>query len=50
MPNSKAREYRDKAKDCEERAANSRDNIIKVQPLELADEWRRMAAEEGERK
>ena len=41
---SKADEYRDKARECEERAQATRDHFIQQQMLEVAEKWRTMAA------
>jgi hypothetical protein len=41
---SKAEEYRTKARECEERAKQTRDPFIKQQLLEIAEKWRTMAA------
>jgi hypothetical protein len=41
---SKADEYRDKARECEERAQATRDHFIQQQMLEIAEKWRTMAA------
>jgi hypothetical protein len=43
---SKAEEYRAKARECEERAAQTRDLFIKQQMLEIAEKWRQMAHHE----
>ena len=37
-------EYRAKARECEERAEQTRDPFIKKELLEIAQKWRRMAA------
>jgi hypothetical protein len=37
-------EYRAKARECEERAEQTRDHFIKKELLEIAQKWRRMAA------
>jgi hypothetical protein len=39
----KAEEYRAKARECEERAAQTRDSSLKQQMLEIAKTWRQMA-------
>jgi hypothetical protein len=41
---SKADEYRDKARECEELAHATRDPFIQQQMLEVAEKWRTMAA------
>jgi hypothetical protein len=41
---SKADEYRDKARECEELAQATRDQFIQQQMLEIAEKWRTMAA------
>jgi hypothetical protein len=41
---SKADEYRDKARECEERARVTRDPFIQQQILEIGEKWRTMAA------
>jgi hypothetical protein len=41
---SKAEEYRAKARECEEHAAQMPDSYIKEQLLEIAKKWRTMAA------
>jgi hypothetical protein len=41
---SKAEEYRAKARECEEHAAQMPDSYIKGQLLEIAKKWRTMAA------
>ena len=41
---SKADEYRDKARECEELALVARDPLIQQQILEIAEKWRTMAA------
>jgi len=41
---SKADEYRAKARECEERAEQTRDPFIKQQLLDIAEKWRTMAA------
>ena len=41
---STAEEYRAKARDCEERAAQMPDSYVKEQLLEIAKKWRTMAA------
>jgi hypothetical protein len=41
--NSIAEEYRAKARECEERAEQSRDAQIKQQLIEIAQKWRSMA-------
>jgi hypothetical protein len=43
---SKAEEYRAKARECEERAAQMPDSYLKEQMLEIAKKWRNMAAYE----
>jgi hypothetical protein len=43
---STAEEYRAKARECEERAAQMPDSYVKEQLLELAKKWRTMAAYE----
>jgi hypothetical protein len=45
----KAAEYRAKARECEERAAQTRDSFIKQQMLEIAEKWRHMADHEEKR-
>jgi hypothetical protein len=40
---SKADEYRDKARECEERADATRDHFVQQQMLEIAEKWRTMA-------
>ena len=40
MAQSKADEYRDKARECEELAQATRDHFIKQQMLEIAEKWR----------
>ncbi len=40
---TKAEDYRAKARECEERAAQTRDSFIKQQMLEIAEKWRQMA-------
>jgi hypothetical protein len=40
----KAEEYRAKARECEERAEQTRDPFIKQQLLDIAQKWRTMAA------
>ena len=44
MARSKADEYRDKARECEELAQGARDPFIQQQMLEVAEKWRTMAA------
>jgi hypothetical protein len=39
----KAEEYRAKARECEERAEQTRDSSIKQRLIEIAQKWRRMA-------
>jgi hypothetical protein len=46
---SKAEEYRSKARECEERAAQMPDSYLKEQMLEVAKKWRNMAAYEEKR-
>jgi hypothetical protein len=46
---TKAEEYRAKARECEERAAQTRDSFIKEQLLEVAKEWQQMAEHEEKR-
>jgi hypothetical protein len=41
---SKADEYRDKARECEELAQVARDPLVQKQILEIAEKWRTMAA------
>jgi hypothetical protein len=41
---STAEEYRAKARECEERAAQMPDSYVKEQLLEIAKKWRTMAA------
>jgi hypothetical protein len=41
-----AEEYRAKARECEERAEQSRDAFIKQQLFEIAQKWRIMAGHE----
>ena len=41
---SKADEYRDKARECEELAHVARDPLVQQQILEIAEKWRTMAA------
>jgi hypothetical protein len=43
---SKADEYRAKARECEERAEQTRDPFIKQQMMDIAEKWRTMAAYE----
>jgi hypothetical protein len=43
---SKTEEYRAKARECEERAAQMPDSYLKEQMLEVAKKWRNMAAYE----
>ena len=43
---SKAETYRAKARECEERADQSRDPFIKQQLIEIAQKWRTMADHE----
>jgi hypothetical protein len=43
---SKADEYRAKARECEERAEQTRDPFIKQQMLDIAQKWHTMAAYE----
>ena len=43
---TKAEEYSAKARECEERAAQTRDPVIKQQLIEIAQQWRTMAAYE----
>jgi hypothetical protein len=43
---SKSDEYRAKARECEERAAQTRDPFIKQQMIDIAEKWRTMAAYE----
>jgi hypothetical protein len=43
---SKADEYRAKARECEELAAQTRDPFIKQQLVDTAQSWRTMAAYE----
>ena len=43
---STAEEYRAKARDCEERAAQMPDSYVKEQLLEIAKKWRTMAVYE----
>jgi hypothetical protein len=43
---SKAEEYRAKARECEENAAQTRDPFIKQQFINTAQQWRDMAAYE----
>ena len=43
---STAEEYRAKARECEEHAAQMPDSYVKEQLLELAKKWRTMAAYE----
>jgi hypothetical protein len=43
---SKADEYRAKARECEERAAPTRDPFLKQQMIEIAQKWHTMAAYE----
>jgi len=45
---TKAEEYRTKARECEERAAQTRDSFSKQQMLEIAAKWRQMADSEEE--
>jgi hypothetical protein len=44
--NSKAEEYRAKARECEERAERTMDSFVKEQLLEAAKAWRNLAASE----
>jgi hypothetical protein len=46
---TKAEEYRAKARECEERAAQTRDSFIKQQMLEVAAKWQQMADYEEKR-
>jgi hypothetical protein len=46
---TKADEYRAKARECEERAEQTRDSFIKQQMLEIAAKWRQMAHYEEKR-
>jgi hypothetical protein len=46
---SKADEYRAKARECEENAAQTRDSFLKEQFLEVAKKWRQMAEYEDNR-
>jgi hypothetical protein len=41
---SKADEYREKARECEELARVARDLLVQQQILEIAEKWRTMAA------
>jgi hypothetical protein len=41
-----AEEYRAKARECEERAGQTRDSFVKQQLIEIAEKWRTMAAYE----
>jgi hypothetical protein len=43
---SKADEYRAKARECEERAEQTRDPFLKQQMIDIAEKWRTMAAYE----
>jgi hypothetical protein len=43
---SKADEYRAKARECEERAEQTRDPFLKQQMIDIAEKWRPMAADE----
>jgi hypothetical protein len=43
---SEAERYRAKARECEERAEQTRDSFIKEQLLEIAKAWRNIAAYE----
>jgi hypothetical protein len=43
---SKEEEYRAKARECEERAEQTRDPFIKQQMIEIAQKWHLMAAYE----
>ena len=43
---TKAEEYRAKARECEELAEQTRDSFIKEQILDVAKQWRHMAAYE----
>jgi hypothetical protein len=43
---SKAEEYRAKARECEENAEKTRDSVIKQRLIELAQQWRTLAAHE----
>ena len=43
---SKADEYRAKARECEERAEQTRDTFLKQQMIEIAQKWHSMAAYE----
>ena len=43
MAKSKADEYRDKARECEELAQVARDPLVQQQILEIAEKWRTMA-------
>ena len=44
MAKSKADEYRDKARECEELAQGASNPFIQQQILEIAERWRTMAA------
>ena len=44
MARSKADEYRDKARECEELAHVARDPLVQQQILEITEKWRTMAA------
>ena len=44
MAKSKADEYREKARECEELARVARDLLVQQQILEIAEKWRTMAA------
>ena len=44
---SKADEYRAKARECEERAGQTRDAFIKQQLIDIAQKWHTIAAYEG---
>jgi hypothetical protein len=43
---TKAEEYRAKARECDERAEQTRDPFIKQQLIDIAKTWRAMAAHE----
>jgi hypothetical protein len=40
---SKSRDYRAKARECEERAEQTRDSFIKEQLIKITQTWRQMA-------
>jgi hypothetical protein len=46
MVKNNAEEYRAKARECEENAEKTRDSVIKQRLIELAQQWRTLAAHE----